>query len=293
MHPADPDAGGPRPSRNRRVHGDTAPVVARGRGTVIPGGVRAGGGSPGFAGPTDPTPAGFAGIGSTGAPFDPARFDTGGFAAAALDGVRGPEAAFDTGGFDLPGSGQLGGVRPVSSPMHEAGAPSLNRVPVTQPTQIVPPDWITQAQRRAAAEGAWTPAGDPPAWVPGAQDEPAEADQGESASMVRPYARTGGRTKPVRHLDLEALVRTTVNGKEASTSPLLSPEHSSVIALCTGTVSVAEIAARLSVPLGVARVIIADMVDLGLVEVMKTSAVLGDERDPDFLRRVLSGLQRL
>jgi len=300
MPPADPDIGGaPRPGRNRRVHGDTAPVVARGRGTVIPGAARVDGGSAGFIGAAGATSAGFAGIGTAGAPFDPARFDTGGFAAAALDGVRGPEAAFDTGGFDLPGPGQLSGsgqpdgARPVSSPMHEAVAPGLNRVPVTQPTQIVQPDWITQAQRRAAAEGAWTPAGDPPAWVPGAQDEPAEADQGESASLVRPYARTGGRTKPVRHLDLEALVRTTVNGKEASTSPLLSPEHSSVIALCTGTVSVAEIAARLSVPLGVARVIIADMVDLGLVEVMKTSAVLGDERDPEFLRRVLSGLQRL
>ena len=63
--------------------------------------------------------------------------------------------------------------------------------------------------------------------------------------------------------------------------------------MCSGTVSVAEIAARLTVPIGVARVIIADMVDLGLVEVMKTAAAEGDERDPAFLRRVLSGLQRL
>ena len=59
----------------------------------------------------------------------------------------------------------------------------------------------------------------------------------------------------------------TVNGREASASPLLSPEHASVIELCRETVSVAEIAARLGVPIGVARVIIADMVDLGLVEV--------------------------
>jgi hypothetical protein len=113
------------------------------------------------------------------------------------------------------------------------------------------------------------------------------------ASLVRPYARTGGRTKPARHLDLEALVRTTVSGRDAWHSPLLTPEHTSVIELCSGTVSVAEIAARLAVPLGVARVIIADMMDLGLVEVMKTSATNGDERDPAFLRRVLSGLQRL
>lgn len=114
-----------------------------------------------------------------------------------------------------------------------------------------------------------------------------------SSSLVRPYSRTGGRTKPKRDLDLEALVASTVNGREAVSSPLLSPEHVSVIQLCQGTVSVAEIAAKLAVPLGVARVIIADMADLGLVEVGRTSAVEGDERDPAFLRRVLSGLQRL
>jgi hypothetical protein len=112
-------------------------------------------------------------------------------------------------------------------------------------------------------------------------------------SLVRPYSRTGGRTKPGRDLALEALVTTTVSGRDAWHSPLLTPEHTSVIELCSGTVSVAEIAARLAVPLGVARVIIADMVDLGLVEIMKTSSSIGDERDPAFLRRVLSGLQRL
>ena len=113
------------------------------------------------------------------------------------------------------------------------------------------------------------------------------------ASLVRPYARTGGRTKPGRELDLEALVLPTANGREAWESPLLSPEHNTVIEICQRSVSVAEIAAQLRVPLGVARVIIADMVDLGLVEVLKTAASDGDERDPAFLRRVLSGLQRL
>jgi hypothetical protein len=130
-------------------------------------------------------------------------------------------------------------------------------------------------------------------WTPGGAEDDFEIDLTTSPSLVRPYARTGGRTRPVRHLDLEALVRTTLAGKEASTSPWLNPEHTSIIEMCSGTVSVAEIAARLAVPLGVARVIIADMVDLGLVEVMKTSTAEGDERDPDFLRRVLSGLQRL
>jgi hypothetical protein len=123
--------------------------------------------------------------------------------------------------------------------------------------------------------------------------DPDRSERPGGAALVRPYSRTGGRTKPGRDLDLEALVRTTISGRDAWHSPLLTPEHTSVIELGSGTVSVAEIAARLAVPLGVARVIIADMVDLGLVEVMKTSASNGDERDPAFLRRVLSGLQRL
>lgn len=123
--------------------------------------------------------------------------------------------------------------------------------------------------------------------------EPPDDGVAQSSSLVRPYSRTGGRTRPKRDLDIEALIVTTMNGREAVNNPLLSPEHLSVIQLTQGTVSVAEIAARLAVPLGVARVIIADMVDLGLVEVGRTSATDGDERDPAFLRRVLSGLQRL
>src|SRR5689334_3281679 len=106
---------------------------------------------------------------------------------------------------------------------------------------------------------------------PGGAAYPDEAGDGVP-SLVRPYARTGGRTKPGRELDLEALVLPTVNGREAWESPLLSPEHNSVLEICQRSVSVAEIAAELRVPIGVARVIIADMVDLGLVEVLKTAA---------------------
>jgi hypothetical protein len=176
-------------------------------------------------------------------------------------------------------------------PAATAEQPSSSVISAADPGALGDSDWMTLARLEAEAEAARAAAAD---WAPGAR---VDLDEDEfdlaGASLVRPYARTGGRTKPVRHLDLEALVHTTVSGKEASTSPWLTPEHTNIIEMCTGTVSVAEIAARLAVPIGVARVIIADMVDLGLVEVMKTSAAEGDERDPDFLRRVLSGLQRL
>jgi hypothetical protein len=124
--------------------------------------------------------------------------------------------------------------------------------------------------------------------LPGQED-----DEGASASLVRPYSRTGGRTRPAREFEIEALVHSTAQGRDPSIASLLSHEHSLVIDLCRSTVSVAEVAAHLHTPIGVARVIIADMVDLGLVEVLSTSSATGAERDPAFLRRVLSGLQRL
>lgn len=161
--------------------------------------------------------------------------------------------------------------------------PQIDLEPTPVPNPPDGQDWMAQARREAEAM----------AWSPGGSHDDLELDLTATAALVRPYARTGGRTKPVRDLDLEALVHTTVSGKEASTGPWLTPEHTTIIEMCTGTVSVAEIAARLAVPIGVARVIIADMVDLGLVEVLRTAAAEGDERDPAFLRRVLSGLQRL
>lgn len=118
-------------------------------------------------------------------------------------------------------------------------------------------------------------------------------DTEPTSSLVRPYSRTGGRTRAKRDLNMETLVATTPHGRQAANSPMMSPEHVAIIQMCRGTISVAEIAAKLTVPLGVARVLISDMVDLGLVAVGASSTSDGDERDPAFLRRVLSGLQRL
>ncbi len=205
---------------------------------------------------------------------------------------------------DEPGSDEIADARPAPAPGPPAGAPQ--GPPGPHGTQVVGsgtgsiPAWLVEVdaatREQVSGTAAFTdPHGDTASTrlvQPLRDDEHVYAD-GPAPSLVRPYSRTGGRTKPGHALDLEALVVTTVNGREAWSSPLLTPEHVQVIGLCVDTTSVAEIAARLTVPIGVARVIIADMVDLGLVEVMKTSANLGDERDPAFLRRVLSGLQRL
>jgi hypothetical protein len=74
-------------------------------------------------------------------------------------------------------------------------------------------------------------------------------------------------------------------------------EHQYIATLCDGRLqSLAEIAARMQLPLGVARVLIADMAADGLVAVYEPTSFDGDSNDAvgtDLLERVLSGLRRL
>jgi hypothetical protein len=101
---------------------------------------------------------------------------------------------------------------------------------------------------------------------------------------------TGGRTRSRYELAIEALVFTTPVGEERL--PELAHEQQTIAAICRSVRSVAEIAAGLRVPLGVARVLVGDMADEGLVRVHQQP-----DRDqaPDLalLERVLSGLRKL
>ncbi|RJQ82569.1 DUF742 domain-containing protein [Pseudonocardiaceae bacterium YIM PH 21723] len=112
----------------------------------------------------------------------------------------------------------------------------------------------------------------------------------DSGLLVRPYARTGGRTRPDYDLAIEALISTSEYGRESAAE---LPEHRSICGLCLETRSVAEIAAHLRLPLGVVRVLIGDMAGLGLVLVHQGGLVMGDRPSLAFLERVLSGLRRL
>src|SRR5439155_705055 len=78
----------------------------------------------------------------------------------------------------------------------------------------------------------------------------------ETGSMVRPYTKTGGRTRSDYDLAIEALVSTSERGR--SPDAAVRPEHRSICGLCLDTRSVAEVAAHLRLPLGVARVLIGD-----------------------------------
>jgi hypothetical protein len=111
------------------------------------------------------------------------------------------------------------------------------------------------------------------------------------ASFVRPYAWTRGRTRSGLDLAIEALVSTSQQGR--SQLGLLQVEHRAIAELCEEARSVAEVAALMSLPLGVARVLLGDMAGLGVVTVHQTASSAGASPDLALMERVLSGLRRL
>lgn len=121
----------------------------------------------------------------------------------------------------------------------------------------------------------------------------------EAGPLVRPYAMTGGRTKPGPHgvrFDLIALVAMSpdgADGTEGADESLLGPEHRALLGLCRSeTQSVAELAADADLPVGVVRVLLGDLLEAGHVKVSRPvpPAQLPDER---ILREVIEGLRAL
>ncbi|QKV92377.1 DUF742 domain-containing protein [Streptomyces sp. NA02950] len=110
--------------------------------------------------------------------------------------------------------------------------------------------------------------------------------------LVRPYAMTGGRTRPRYQLAIEALVHTTAEPAQLQGQ---LPEHQRICHLCREIKSVAEISALLTIPLGVARILVADLAEAGLVAIHQPGGEesAGGQPDVTLLERVLSGLRKL
>jgi hypothetical protein len=130
-----------------------------------------------------------------------------------------------------------------------------------------------------ADTGPWSAAKEPP---------PPAAEVSNPKQMVRPYTRTGGRTRSAYRLELETLLSTPLGREREMVG--LPADHRAICLTCRMPQSTAEVAARLGLPLGAARVLIADVVDLGLLTVHPTSV---DKPSMDLLYRVASGLRNL
>ncbi|HEV3357437.1 MAG TPA: DUF742 domain-containing protein [Pseudonocardiaceae bacterium] len=110
--------------------------------------------------------------------------------------------------------------------------------------------------------------------------------------MARPYAWTEGRTRAHIQVAIEAIVQISPSGR---TLPYNHADPRSVVVrLCREPQSLAEIGARLALPIGVARVLVSDLVAAELLIVRNTlteESSLAQRRD--LLERVLDGLHTL
>jgi Protein of unknown function (DUF742) len=127
-------------------------------------------------------------------------------------------------------------------------------------------------------------------------DEPAEETGHDwlddaAGPVVRPYAMTGGRARPVTG-GLNLL--TYVEALYAPEADLihLQPEHRSILMMTRKAQSVAELAGRLDLPVGVIRVLIGDLLQASLVSTFDSDATLNPP-DENILQAVIDGLRAL
>ena len=127
-----------------------------------------------------------------------------------------------------------------------------------------------------------------PAAVPVTAPDPTD----DVEATVRPYARVGGRTHvPVGlALSIEALVR-GLAGAQAPDPATLTPEQRRILDLTATTYqSVAEVGAHLRLPIGVVRVVLADLLAAGLIQVYGRSTHDRHGVGLDTLEGVLDGI---
>ena len=112
--------------------------------------------------------------------------------------------------------------------------------------------------------------------------------------VVRPYALTGGRTRPASGavLDLITVIVASSLTPGPEDSLGLSPEHRRILGLCRGPVTLADVASTLTLPVGVVRVLLADLIGDGRITVLAQRPA-GEQPSAALLKEVLHGLRTL
>ena len=114
--------------------------------------------------------------------------------------------------------------------------------------------------------------------------------------LIRPYTMTGGRTGADQpSIALEALVCATPAG--LINKHQFRWEAARIIDLSRQEIAIVEIAARLEIPIGVVRVVVADLVRRGAVQISDppsaAPASLEGYAYTTLLQKVLDGINRL
>jgi hypothetical protein len=112
----------------------------------------------------------------------------------------------------------------------------------------------------------------------------------DAGPVVRPYALTGGLTRPSGQrfdlLDMVGVVR-----RMGYDMPQLPPEQAEVLQRCQIPAPLVDLAADLDLPVGVIRILVSDLRERGLVTIHRADhAGVGDLK---ILQEVIDGLQRL
>jgi Protein of unknown function (DUF742) len=101
--------------------------------------------------------------------------------------------------------------------------------------------------------------------------------------LIRPFILTGGRTGST--LPVETVAFSTDHPNVSS----LSREKREISELCRMPHAVAEISAKLGLPLGVCRVLVGDLAEQGVLLLSQTESV---KADLELLGRILNGIRK-
>jgi hypothetical protein len=116
-----------------------------------------------------------------------------------------------------------------------------------------------------------------------------EPEVEEPAGHSRPYLVTGGRTGGgAAGIGIETVL---VHDRGAVSRHAWPVETSMIIAACENPVAVAEVAARVGLPIGVVQVLAGDLVAAGVLLRSASSLALAD--DVQFIERLINGVAAL
>ncbi|GAA1199278.1 Protein of unknown function (DUF742) [Prauserella alba] len=232
----------------------------------------------------------------------PDRFDLGSLPRQLPQG-RPPSGRHSTGRFPSPqpppGPSAAdrfpdGGFQPGQPP----GAFPGGQVPEGQfPPEQFPSESRPPSPRRSSSSPSFPPASRADADAQGGSGRGGPQPAGPRRmhrSLVRPYARTGGRVAPATDLQLESLVSAYDIAGAIASGAVASTVQRFICDLCAEEVkSIAEIAAYARLPLGVVKVIVSDLADAGAVSIQRPGMVTGDRSSQAFMERILEGLKAL
>jgi hypothetical protein len=112
----------------------------------------------------------------------------------------------------------------------------------------------------------------------------------DAGPVVRPYALTGGLTRPSgQRFDLLDLVRAVRRAARDLTQ--LSPEQAELLQRCQMPTTLVDLAGDLDLPVGVIRILVSDLRERGLITIHRPQPA--GFSDLKILQEVVNGLRRI